>query len=386
MNILELTILLLFFSNNGKCASNLYHCVMAKIGINANVLRFPLQGIGRCMYEYLQHWQVFYPQHKFILYTNSWKVYHQRELKKFEIILSLPFNFTHQLAHYYWKKSLPQTLRRHGIDFFFSANQFLPYNSDIPCIGMVHDVNFLYEPNWLQKKDFVNFKNATFAATSNAQKIITVSSFSKMEMEHYLTLDSSKVVVIPNGADHLPPPNPEPPFSFPYFISIAGHHPRKNLLRVIAAFHQFSKMDSTGVRLVLVGKGLTSNKEINQALLEYQMLNLVHRVSIKHDQELSNAIHHSEGLIYCPLYEGFGLPIAEALSCGTRVVASNLPVFDEYFNGHYIKVDPYNISDMAAALKRCIELGGRPRQKIPLRLYKWKETAGQVMDLIQQYL
>jgi glycosyltransferase involved in cell wall biosynthesis len=216
------------------------------------------------------------------------------------------------------------------------------------------------------------------------KQIVTVSNFSKNEIEKYLPKAQGKIVVIYNGFTPLTRAN-EPLSStlatHPYFLTVASIEPRKNLATLIKAFKQAAlpnvQLKIAGARAAaFVKQQFNNEKDID--FLGFQS-----------DAELATLYEQSLVFVLPSLYEGFGLPILEAMSHHKPLLLADIPVFREVAGNAALFASPTNVEAMTEAIQRInndevlrTELAKKGTDQ--LKLYSWDKTASQMYLLINK--
>ncbi len=230
----------------------------------------------------------------------------------------------------------------------------------------IHDLSFLENPKWFSKGYYWWYKLMTPLAVRTSRHIVTVSEFSKSEiMRLYPFLSKEKIHVIYNAADKekFKPASDTIVSDVPYFLSVSSLDPRKNFPRLLEAFK-----DIEGCKLLIVG-GANKVFAQNQEFRKGKNIEFLGRVS---DEELIHLYQGAEAFVFPSLYEGFGLPVVEAMCVECPVIASDIPVLREVCGKAAIYFNPYDTDDMRE--KICSYMAGRQRLK-PMMVENGKENA-----------
>lgn len=246
----------------------------------------------------------------------------------------------------------------------YHGQYFLPPLCNCNSIITVHDVSFLSNPEWFTSREKLMFKFFNTAVKKSA-KIITVSNFAKQEILKYFKIDEKKISVIYNGvADIFKSPinndtisKIKSRYSLPsnYLLYVGRINIRKNLSNLIKAFYIFKKTDHADFKLVMVGKRDGKIKKLESMICK---LNLNGEIILAGHMPSSDlpAIYRAARLFIFPaFYEGFGLPSLEAMACGIPCITSNTSAFREITSDASMKINPYNIEEMAEAIRRLIQ-------------------------------
>jgi glycosyltransferase involved in cell wall biosynthesis len=227
----------------------------------------------------------------------------------------------------------------------------------------MHDVSPLDHPEWFDPL-FARWQRFLIPQlVKRAQRIITISNFSKSRLQELCNISEEKITVIPNGVDQRFKPQQEDVISdvreylkipSPHYVLCVGTiEPKKNIPRLLKAWKIICKQIPSDVWLVLAG--ITGNIEVFR---EERIKDIPSRVYITghvEDAQLPALYAGALASIYVSLYEGFGLPPLESMATGTPVLTSNLTSLPEVVGDAAITVDPYDEEAIAAALQRIID-------------------------------
>ena len=221
----------------------------------------------------------------------------------------------------------------------------------MPLVVTFHDLAVLRHPEafnaWTRRYSALTLPRIARAAAA----IIAVSEFTKREVVELLHVPAEKVRVIPNAV--AAPFRPEGPASDgDYVLAVSTLEPRKNLTTLVDAFR---RARLGGCELRVVGDRGWGDIDVNGERVRY--------LGFVPDEELASLYRGARCVAYVSRYEGFGLPVLEALACGTPVVAADLPPIREFASGA-ITVDPADADAIAAALEQAAGETGRPLQGV----------------------
>ena len=221
------------------------------IGINArHLIKDRLEGIGWYSFEILKRLIKLMPSHQFIFFYDRKTPFLISGENISNIILSPPAR--HPVLFKFWFNFLlPKAFKRYQIDLFFSSDGFLSLNSDIQQVGVIHDLNFEHYPEDLPKNILKYYKKYMPLFAQKANKVITVSNYSKNDIVNKYKVNSEKIKVIYNGGNDIFKPIKEEKIrnfqnnntNRPYFIYVGSLHKRKNIERMLKAFQAFNNED-----------------------------------------------------------------------------------------------------------------------------------------------
>jgi len=254
-----------------------------------------------------------------------------------------------------------KTLRSFDADLYHLPHQqFARYSNFInkPCIITVHDISLqcssLYNLN-TRMKIYLKFDKWGF---KNAKHIIAISNYTRNDLISKLNLSPDRISVVLQGVDHdIYYPRKVHSFDFQYILYVGSEQPRKNLSSLLKAF-QHIKMDKRFKDLKLI--------KIGSPGLEYDRnttLKIIHDLNLQNEVIFTGFISEAELPIYYSnaicfilpsLYEGFGLPLLEAMACGCPVIASNITAIPEVIGDAGILIDPLNENEIAGTIEQLL--------------------------------
>lgn len=227
---------------------------------------------------------------------------------------------------------------------------------------------------------------------NQATHIICNSTTTAAETIDRFHLPASKVTPIPLAydANHFYADDKTEIADPPYFLYLGRHDPYKNVARIIAAFARLSNCDR--YELWLCGSG--DNRYTPQLRAQVAELGLAGRVKFLEYipySELPNIIRQARALVFPSLWEGFGLPVLEAMACGTPVITSNLSALAEVATDAAMLVNPYDVSEIAAAMYDLIKDDELHQQLRRLGLqrashFSWEKTGKATVEVIERYM
>lgn len=296
--------------------------------------------------------------------------------------------------------SLPLLLQRERVDLFHSPHFLLPLFQPCPAVATIHDVIYLVFPEDLPSlKARWYYRGVIFAGARIAGRIITDSNFSKEEIVKHLRVPEEKIEVIPLAAAPAfrPIPNPAALEAIKRKYHIAGDYilyvgiwrHRKNLLRLIKAFHMVRVQGKLDCKLVMAGPPDERYSEIPRLAQELGLEKEVIFTGYVPDEDLPLLYNAAKAFAFPSLYEGFGLPLLEAMACGTPVLTSRTSSLPEVAGEAALFVDPYSVEEIAAGLHCLLTDEARRAELQRLGLaqaarFNWQETAHRTLAVYKQ--
>jgi glycosyltransferase involved in cell wall biosynthesis len=293
------------------------------------------------------------------------------------------------MLYYQWVKSLTGYLERNAIDIYIAFDGTLPNKGGYKTklISVIHDLNFIFNPSWAPGKWGEVHKKNAIKSIENADKIITVSEFSKNEIISFFKVEPNLIEVIPNASRFIRQPKK---LNQPLILWVGSVSPRKNVENLLAAFMQFKNAFPDSPDLLLSGRFYKGSKSILKPYTQAIKNGHIRIAGRLTDQELGALLHQSLFLVNPSLYEGFGLPLVEAMSCGLPIACSNIEPFKEVCDNAAIYFDPNNPQDIAESfsvlwqnpdLREKLSLAGLQQNT----KYSWHESALKYQALLNEF-
>lgn len=355
-----------------------------------------LEGIGWYTWEVVRRMAAAHPEDEFWLlfdrpYDPQFRFGPNVHLK----VVSPPAR--HPVLWWVWfELSLPRALKQIGADVFFSPDNYCSLRAETPTAMVMHDIAYAHFPKyipWLSRQYYRYFVPRYL---HRAEKVIAVSEFTCRDIIQTLGIPAGKIQVALNGPREVFKPIPEADrqairdrFSggAPYFLYIGAIHPRKNVPRLIRAFDRFK--DATGLphQLLLAGRWAWQTGEVRTAWEEARHRDDIRFLGYLDDQALAGVLGSAFALAYVSLWEGFGLPVLEALYAEAPVIFANASSLPEVAGPAGIAVVPESEASIAEAMIRLAKdpvLAGELIEKgrLQRRLFDWDRTAATVHAIL----
>lgn len=274
-----------------------------------------------------------------------------------------------ELAKYLLQNKNPLLLNLGNTGPVFYKNQ----------ITVMHDVAYLAYPENFSMSFRLWYSIMSHFICKNAKKIITVSNFSKSEIERYLKCPSDKIEVAYNGLSRLPEAKAHANQNN-YFLIVGNLDPRKNITRAIKAFYLANIPKNIKLKIVGLHSKVFANVDIhNNEQVEY--------LGQQDDESLASLYKGAIALLYPSIYEGFGLPPLEAMSNGCPVIASDIKVLKEVLGDDALFADPFNESAISRHIEN-IYINENIRKELikkgydRSKLFNWDKTAEKINSLL----
>lgn len=239
---------------------------------------------------------------------------------------------------------------------FHGMDGFLPYSLRWRdrCVATVHDLGWQAHPELYSRRLRLQYKTLFPWVVRRADRFIAVSHYTADDLVRRAGVPASKIEVIYHGLDpdFTTPENRvgPPPSEYPYVLAVGGVSPRKNTRRLIEAFLRWRERGGHRSAHRLFITGISIDHEFAQGGAE--LPESVSLLGYVNQAELPRLYANAVAFLYPGIYEGFGLPIIEAMACGTPVVTSHTGAAPEIAGGAAILVDPFDVASIAAGLER----------------------------------
>ncbi len=268
-------------------------------------------------------------------------------------------------------------------DLFFSPGYNAPLFCNSPFVFTVHDLNHIDRPENSNPLKRLYYATVLKRACHRAARILTVSEFSRRRVVEWSGVAPERVFNVGCGVDPEYNPGVKPyHFPFPYLLCVSNRKRHKNEFRVVEAFARARLAADT--RLIFTGK---PTAELANCVERCKMTARVQFVGVVLDANLPSLYRSAEALVFPSLYEGFGLPVLEAMACGTPVVTANTTALPEVAGEAALQVDPTSVEQIAEAIERIVNdnsLREQLRDKGLAQAAKssWATTTARVHELL----
>src|SRR6202167_63481 len=275
-----------------------------------------------------------------------------------------------------------------------------PLLARTPIVVTVHDVSFIEHPEYFTTARRSQLRLTVGQTVKRAARILTVSEFSRDAILRAYDIAPEKVRVIPNAA------NPEfrvigreraqravqtrLRFDAPFILSVGDLQPRKNQIGLIAAFSKLlTECPQLKHHLVLTGKETWFTPKVREAARSCGFASRIHFTGFVSDDDLLELYNACDCFVFPSFYEGFGLPILEAMACGRAVACSNTSSMPEVADGAGLLFDPHQTGEITRALKDILldsELRGR-MERLGLQraaTFTWKKSARATLEVYRE--
>lgn len=297
--------------------------------------------------------------------------------------------------------SLPKYFSKNRFDLYHSPAYLLPRFANVPSVVTIHDLLALDFPQYCQRESAVYFSLCQPASIYRARKIIAVSATVKDDIIRRFEIDPERITVVYHGVEEIFKPvtaasvleKVTARYRLPekFILFVGNLEPKKNLERLIRAFSDVKKNAGIGHKLVITGKKGWKYRDIYKSILTAGMEKEVVFTGYVDRMELPALYTLADLFVFPSLYEGFGLPVLEAMSCGTPVLISDGGALPEIAGDVYPRVDPLDEKDIALKLHLLLTNAGLRRKNIQygferVKEFTWERSARKTIDVYREAL
>ena len=371
------------------------------IAVNTqSLLKDKLEGLGSFTDEVLSRLVRNHPEHKFVfIFDRDWDesfIYSDNVLP---VKTFLPSR--HPLL---WRArfeySIPRIISRHKADLFLSTDGYMPVHPTVKTYNVIHDIGFVHNTKsqpYLTNR-YYNDYFPQFAR--NADRLGTVSEYSKADIVKTWGINPDKIDVIYNGikTEFVPLPESEQQTvrnelsgGFPYFVYVGSLNQRKNVEGMLRAFDIYKERSGSNMRLLVVGECMWSMSSIDHELEHMRHADDVVFLGRLQPLELSRVVASAQALVLVSFLEGFGVPLIEAMNCDVPVITSNCTAMPEVVGDAGLLVNPNSDDDIANAMARMAEdaeLRARliANARVQREKFSWDKSAADLWSNIERMM
>ena len=370
---------------------------LPKIAINGTYIQQQASGLGVMNQNLISELLSRDEQFDFKLYSHAdyFKSNYCDRTITVDNALSPDRGFSGHIKRILWYQTkLKQQLKHQQADLFFSPVYEGMFFPKVPQIVTVHDLIPLKYPELSPKWKYYYQYTLPFLL-KQSQRIVSVSTYTKQDIVKTYGLNPDSIDVVYNGYDRnlfYPQPNPAILQKYnldKYFLYVGDMRFYKNLSRCLEAFDRLPQKD---YKFVITGK----KDDFFYPEIERQVSKLDARERIifldyVSSTDLPTLYSMAQALVFASLYEGFGLPVLEAMACGCPVITSKATSIPEVGGDSVLYVDPYNVDSIARGMNQVVNNGelrinltqqGLARAKI----FSWDQTAQDIVRVFEKYL
>ena len=331
-----------------------------KIGFDAKRAFLNASGLGIYSRNTINALHNFYPENHYILFTPEINKELFNNYKQFDIIS--PDSPLSKIFKSLWRSfSVSGQLKKHKLDCFHGLSNELPegiHKSGVPAVVTIHDLIFMRYPQFYKSIDRKIYYSKVKYACSVASKIVAISNQTKEDIIHYFSVEPGKIEILhqsisPKFFDTQNTDGLLSKYSISenFVLAVGTLEPRKNQLSILKAVHS-SKLN---VQIVFVGNSTEYAFELMQFISANKMENQVKLLNNISENDLAGLYQKASLSIYISLFEGFGLPVIEAMASGCPVITSNISCLPETAGGAALLCSPDNFDELGDKIKSILE-------------------------------
>jgi len=369
------------------------------IAVNTRLLlKGKMEGLGWFACETLRRITVQHPEHRFVFFFDrpfADEFIFGDNVKP--VVLFPPARHPY-LWYLFFEWAVPAALKKEKADLFLSPDGWVSLRTPVKTVNVIHDLNFEYHPEYI-KKSVLNYYNSYFHRfAEKSSRIATVSEFSKNTIIEKYKQPADKIDVVYNGAEEgYKPLNEEEKKAVrqrytngaSYFIFVGLLHPRKNIANLFRAYELFRDQHGDAVKLLIVGEKKWWKGEMQEVYEQMKYRDDVVFTGRLSLAELQQVMASALALVYVSVFEGFGIPILEAMQSGVPVITSNVTSMPEVAGNAALLTDPFSPGSIANSMQQLAgdsSLHSNLVSKGLIRCsdFSWDKTAAALWDTIEK--
>jgi glycosyltransferase involved in cell wall biosynthesis len=375
-----------------------------RIAIDGIPLAEPKTGIGHYTFELARGLASLAPGHEFELVAHV-NVEPAVEAA-FDAFDARPANLrsvhapVNSLSRRWWTIGLPLYVQRRGVALFHGTNYKIPLWNRCRTVVTIHDLSLLLHAH-THEEELVRRARLRLPATARmASRIITDSESVKREICEHLRVRPEKIAVVPLAPRRAFRPVAPPESAGArhrlgveddFILFVGTVEPRKNLLTLVRAFDELTRRPDFRPQLVIAGKKGWLTEELYALVEQSGLGRRILFTGYVSDEDLAALYSSCRVCVYPSLYEGFGLPPLEAMSCGAPVITSRIPVIMETVGDAARLVAPTDVRELAGCLHDLWESDAERRRLSADGLahaarFTWERTARLTLDVYEEVL
>ena len=319
-------------------------------------------------------------------------------------------NFTNRVQHYvkkcvrkvpglktlvhHWRDSQFRSYVRRITPSLYHETNYAPFCFDQgPTVVTLCDISFVRHPEWHPKDRVKHFEKFCLKKLSQVEAIITISEFSRKEILNLLNIDPTQIHMTSLGVDQSFYPGGDRLGGFPnqYILFLGNLEPRKNLTRLMMAYQSLPQPLRKRYPLVIAGASGWHTHELKKALRLFQKGERPILTGYVSQGLLPDLYKGASLFVYPSLYEGFGLPVLEAMASGVPVITSDSTSLPEVVGDAGVLVNPYDVDHLKEAIREVLEDEKKRQEMIEKGIarakhFSWDKCARQTLSVYEKVL
>ncbi|MDR2971445.1 MAG: glycosyltransferase family 4 protein, partial [Bacteroidales bacterium] len=293
---------------------------------------------------------------------------------------------------------IKKALKKEKIDLFISPDGWTCLSTDVKTINVIHDLNFEHYPSFISPLTVKYYTRFFPRFAKKADRLITVSQFSKNDIVNLYGIDEKKISIVYNAAsDDFFKVDEQTKVETmerltggaPYFVFVGSAHKRKNVEHIMLAFDQFREKHA-GFKFVFAGSNKYWDKDIKNTYNQLKHKSEIVFTGYLSTADMNRVVSSALALVYPSLFEGFGIPIVEGFAACVPVITSNVTSMPEVAGDAALLVDPFSVTEIVDAMEKMatdeplrtklIQLGTERN-----RAFSWDKSAQQFWNVILEF-
>lgn len=275
-------------------------------------------------------------------------------------------------------------LNRHKLDVLFNPGFTAPHLTGIPNVTILHDLQHHRHPEYFKPDDLLAWRLLVWAAAHKSKEIVTVSDASREDIH--------AVYNVPLGNIHTIEPGVEPEFftltrevAEPFILCVSTLHPHKNIERLVDAFARFLP-NHPEYKLVLAGMRGFHGEQVEKRITTNGLTGQVRLTGWIPRAEVMDLYRRATFAVFPSTFEGFGMPVAEAMAAGLPLITSNLRPMKDIANGTATLFDPTNTGALVAAMEEVHKNPNKNTEKArqTASKYTWTRSAELTLNTLEK--
>jgi glycosyltransferase involved in cell wall biosynthesis len=370
-----------------------------RIAVNTRfLLAGQLEGYGHFINEIFSRLAAAHPQHEFLyIFDRPFDAAFITLPNIMPVVIGPPAR--HPLLWKYWYDyRLSAAAKKNGADVLVCPDGFCSLRTRIPQVTVIHDLAYWNQPKAIAASHLRFYKRYTPKFIKKTSVLATVSAFSRTDIASRYAFNEDKIALIPNAVRECFRPlhwqdreavKTEYAGGYEYFVYAGSIHPRKNLVNLLKAFSIFKKWQRSDMKLLLCGRLAWQHEDFEKSLATYKYRDDVVLMGYQPEATLARVLAGAYALVYPSFFEGFGMPVLEAMKCAVPVVTANTSALPETGGDAALYADPTDPESIAGEMmrlykdeslrNRLIEKGLQRAQQ-----FSWQQSAEQMWCYIEK--
>lgn len=367
-----------------------------RIGIDVAPLTKEVAGIGQYVLNMIENLLRIDKENEYILYSYADVVLPFQLNERWKIVVYGNSKNSHEFI-----TKLPKQIKRDHIDLFWGTRGYLPFgNMNVGFLISVHDLAPILFPEFFELKHRTLFKFLISIGIRKADKIMTISKSTQNDIINMYPIQTDNITVTYLGANPIFKPSIDGTsiknimdkyhIDSNYILCLSTVEPRKNMLRTIKAYHRGLKEKQISHKLVIVGGSGWKNNDVYDYVKDNNLETQVIFTGYTPIEDIKYIYNGASLFVYASLYEGFGIPILEAMQSGTPVITSNIASMPEVAGDACILVNPEDEDEILASMVSVLSSEKLQQDMIIKGLeqvdkFSWRKCAQESLEVIHGF-